>query len=94
MRIVRIVKQTAVKDGDKFDLSGCTGFSVNNKGTNDASYGYEGNPETFDIQQGDSQLYGFLSEGYEFGYTMEVKFKGQPKGKVDVILFKATTIES
>lgn len=92
-RNVRISKQTPLVDGDKFDITGCLGYSITNVGQSDASYGYEGNSETFDVAQGDTKVYGFLPDGLQFFGQMEVKFK-EGKGKLDIILFKAQTEEN
>jgi hypothetical protein len=90
---VRILKQTPLADGDKFDINGCIGFSIKNDGVFDASYGYEGMGDTFDLPVGQTVLYGFLPDGFEFDGNMEVNFKNSQVGKLVVILFKALNKE-
>lgn len=92
-RKVRILLQTAHINGDKFDVNNCLGFSITNQGRNDASYGYEGSSQTFDINSGETKLYGFLPDNYEFDGQMEVRFKNDTKGKISVVIFKAITEE-
>lgn len=92
-RKVKIQLQTALANGDKIDINNSLGFSITNHGTNDATYGYEGNAETFELPSGDTQLYGFLPDGFEFDGQIEVKFKKSINGKIGVKVFRAITQE-
>lgn len=92
-RKVRIIGMTPLVDGDIFDISGCVAFSVKNAGITDATFGYEGNPNSFSIVAGDTKVFGHLQEGLEFDGRMEVLFSGGI-GKLEVTLIKAKTEES